>query len=215
FMYPVIRKLVCKYNKWALLFMMVILRVTWAAFVMVLGEKYDFDFFSRWAFYHFPLFRLADFTIGALAGLLYKENKDKICFTNLQASILQVFTALLGIFFFSINFDSFPFLARAFFKSDVMRVFFSAAWVVFFMDGKGLVRILSGLHPLVALGNISGFAYLIHWPVVEFQGAVRSYLNLDFANWSLQQSCAVIFAEFVATIALSYLWLYAVSKKNP
>ncbi|MCR5047287.1 MAG: acyltransferase family protein, partial [Treponema sp.] len=46
FMYPVIRKLVCKYNKWALLFMMVILRVTWAAFVMVLGEKYDFDFFS-------------------------------------------------------------------------------------------------------------------------------------------------------------------------
>ncbi|MCR5046028.1 MAG: acyltransferase [Treponema sp.] len=211
FMYPVIKNIVYRFNKLALFGAIIIFRLVFAAFFILLAETLNYESLSFWACYYLPVFRSGDFIIGCLAGLIYKECRGKICATNLQASIMQVCVAIFGILFFSIKTDASSFFIRVFFKSDVVRIILSAVWIFLFMEGKGIVRFLTK-EPLVALGNISGICYMIHWPVIEIMRAVKGYFNLDFSKWTLPQLYLLILVNFILTIIVSYLWLY-ISKK--
>ncbi len=210
FMFPAIRKALCKANKrdrFVIFIFLLLFRIIWAWAALSIETKSSLEYFSEWACYMCPLFRLSDFFIACLAGVFYKECKGKLALSNLSSAFLQIVTAAFGIFFFNINPATFPFWTRAFIRSDIIRLLLSVIWVYYFIEGKGLVRLFS-IAPLVALGNVSGFAYLIHWPVVEIQRAARAFFDIDYSKWSLPQFYTLICVELVITIILSYLWLW-------
>ena len=208
FAFPLIKKINYKFDRGALLFAIILLlRFFYVAAVLSVDFATNSELYSKWACYHFPLFRLTDFWIACLAGAFYMKNKDKLRLSNFASALGQLVAAVFGVAFFSIKLDAFPFWIRVFFKSDIVRLLLSVLWVYFFFEGKGFLRFLNVV-PLVALGNISGFCYLIHCPVMEFQNAITAFLNVDLTKFNSLQLYAVFFAEFYATIALSLLWAF-------
>lgn len=213
FVFPLVKKITCMFDgrgRWKILAFLLAARILWTAFVMKIAGL-ELEFFKpwgavRWGCYFFPLFRLADFWLGCLAGLFYKENKEKLSLSNAKAGALQILSAAFGICFFCIKPDGFPFWVRVFFNAEIVRIFLASLWVYFFVEGKGLLRFLN-IPPLVALGNLSGLTYLIHWPLIEVQMALKSFLKLDYSKWNLCAAYGVAFAELFATIIISILWV--------
>ena len=208
FVFPLVQKITIRLTgggRWLLCAAILTLRVLWAGASIKISNMIGSDYFATWACYFFPLFRLADFWIGCLAGRMYYENKERFSLSNFYAGAAQVVAAILGLLYFSINQKSERFLLQAFFDSQIVRVLLSALWVYFFMEGKGLVR-FAKVRPLVALGNISGFCYLIHWPVILFQSTVRSFFNIKPSSWTPLLGWGVVLLEFAFTILASVLW---------
>ena len=198
-------------GRWLLCAAILTLRVLWTGASIKISNMIGSDYFATWACYFFPLFRLADFWVGCLAGRAYYENRERFSLSNFYAEAAQVAAAIFGLLFFSIKQKSECFLLQAFFDSQIVRILLSALWVYFFMEGKGLLR-FAKVWPLVALGNISGFCYLIHWPVVQFQGTVRSFFNIKPSSWTPLLGWCVVLLELAFTILASVLWSFA-SKK--
>ena len=202
FTFPVIKKLICVFDgKKRFVFFLAILSLRFLAEVAILNS---FD--SDRSFEFFPPLRVADFWIGCLAGNLYRENKKKLCLSNLAFFILQVAAIVLGVLLSFIKPERFPLLIRAFFRCNAIKILLSCVWVYFFIEGKGLLRFLT-LAPVVALGNISGTTYLIHWPVVVLQDTLQSFFNVKYENWSAFALYCVVLVEFAVTIILSALWV--------
>ena len=209
FAFPFVKKLTIQMTgngRRAMLFAaLAVYKILLAAAAICIYEKTNDEGFYSGACYFFPLSRLADFWIGCLGGAIYRQSKGKVFLGNFGFGIAQVAAAAFAFFYFSIKWEGFPFWARAFFKSDIVRILQALLWVYFFVEGKGLLR-FANVRPLVALGNLSAFAYLIHWPVWEIYNAAKSVFNLDSSAWNLPTRCAVALAELAATILLSLLW---------
>ena len=200
FIFPVMKKLILKFKgkgRWLLLAAFLAFRY----FLEIIRPKFP------WASPDvFPIFRITDLFVSCLAGAVYFENKEKLKFSNLASFFLQLAAIAVGVLLSFVKPENYPFLICAFFKCNVIKILLSVLWIYFFMEGKGILRFLT-VAPLVALGNISGVAYLIHAPVMDLQGAIRSVLNLRYASWNLPSLYAVAAAEFAVTILFSILWI--------
>lgn len=212
--FPIVRNFIQRLGRrgrLAFLAALVAFRILWAAAVITVCEKPGLGFFEVWGFSYSPIYHLPDFLIGCLAGFFYAENKERLRVSDFVAGAAQVALVLFAIFFFRFGGGALPLLPRAFFKSELVRIFLSALWIYFFIEQKGFVRLFAFLPPLAAplvfLGNLSGLAYLIHAPVMEFSNAARSFLNMNVTEWNMIQVWALVLAEFAATIILSILWM--------
>lgn len=219
FLFPLVKRVTYKFDKGGGRLLLVLLifafRFFWAALSMVIAEALDCESYSFALCYYFPIFRLSDFWLGCLAGLFYKERKDMLSLSNAKVCFLQILATVAGILFFSIKTGAFPFWAKAFFLSDIVRVVLSVVWVYFFMEGSGFARLLT-LAPLVALGNLSGLCYMLHWPVaVEFLGAVADFLKIDFSKWNMFQLYIAAIAEFLLTVLASIVWSFLSKRRQP
>lgn len=212
FSFPFVRWVIVKSTmtgRWLIIALLFLLRILWAG-VAIKVAPYDFEFFrpfgiELWSWYFLPLARLADFWIGCFAGIFYREYKEKLNVSNFFSFLLQIATLALGVCLFKTRFDNYPFLAKCFFVSNIMRSALSVLWCYFFIEGKGFLRFLI-VRPLVALGNISGYCYLIHAPVLLAPCVIPSFLKLDFSKlWGGRYLVALI--ELLATIILSVLWV--------
>lgn len=213
FVFPLIRKITLKATRLKRLMIVVSLfafRILLASAAIKISS-YDFEFFKPWgvklwSWYFFPLARLVDFWLGCIAGTFYKEYRDRARISNFLAALLQIALAALGFCFCSVNSENYSFTLRCFFESNIMRVLFAVLWCYFFMEENGLLRPLI-VKPLVALGNISGYCYLIHGSVMLFKDAMPSFLKPNFSMLGAASRYVVALIELLATIILSLLWV--------
>ena len=81
----------------------------------------------------------------------------------------------------------------------------AAIWVVLFAANKGLLtRILTNKVTLF-VGNISAYAFLIHYVITQYTKALLSNLNIEVDGWS---KAIIVFAELMVSIGLSVLYKY-------
>ena len=202
FTFPVVKKLIQAFDG----------KKVFVLALAVLAFRFLLELVTRAAFaqhdFHevFPLFRVADFWIGCIAGNFYRENKEKLSLSNFKSFALQIAAALVCVALSFIDLKKLSFWPCVFFASNNVNLVLSAIWVYFFVEGKGLIRFAT-FKPLVVIGNLSGAAYVIHGMVMAMQNLAHSFFNLKYEEWSLPALYGVALAEFIATLVLSILWI--------
>lgn len=155
---------------------------------------------AKWVTYICPLFRLGDFAIGCNLGYLFLKHRLQI--GKLTATLGEV--GVFGILLISqmIYVGQYGFWSTEWFKLTVMYVPGSVLLVYLFALNQGWLSGLLTNKALIFVGNISGYAFLIHQMVIRDLRELLVYVpQLKVGNWGI----AVM--AFVITVALSVLYM--------
>ena len=155
-------------------------------------------FSLRWLTYIFPLFRLLDFTAGALFGFLFLHRKEYSAPSLVQrlfatcAEILLVFSMILLCRLYPSVSQSFRY-AVIFILPSVLLIYLLAC-------RTGYISLALSRKPFQIVGALSAFAFLLHHLVIRFFG---SWLRTTMPTMKWYVSVMLI---LTVTILLSAAW---------
>ncbi len=163
--------------------------------------------FVEWVTYTCPLFRLGDFIIGCELACIFKRDKLRINKWLMTAAEALVFVALW--FARKIFIGQVGFWGSVFFKYSILYLPVSCALVYLFARNTGYISKLLTNRVTVWIGDISGYAFLIHQLVVIY---IKKLFPLK-QGMSYEAYCCNIFAvSFVITLGLTLAYKYAYTK---
>ena len=159
--------------------------------------------FIKWVTYTCPLFRIGDCIIGCELACLYKNDKLKINKWLMTAAELLVFVSVY--FAQKIYIANNSFIGSDFFRFSILYLPSACALVYLFARCGGYVSKLLTNKVVIFIGNISGYAFLIHQLAIRY---VQKFYPLG-KGASVQLYCWVVFIiSFAVTILLALLYKY-------
>lgn len=158
-----------------------------------------------WFMYCFPIFRLGDLFIGCVLKRLFFECKVKDMGT-VRASIYELLATglTLAVFFWCAEKHSNTVL-DALDNWTTPYIPIAAIWVLLFAANKGLISRALTNRISIAVGNISPFAFLIHFVVVLYTPYLLSLMNISASG---RLFTVIVLAELLASILLSFIYKY-------
>ena len=165
--------------------------------------------FTHWFTYVFPLSRLEDFVIGCNLGYIFMHAKRRddqqteVKYTVLEIGILIVIVLqwVAHYFLLSLPSQENPQLPNeAWWRFTVYWTLTSCALVYIFAVNKGKLSKLFSTKPLLFIGKMSAYAFLIHQLVYRYLKLAEKKI-LGKPNDVLN-----LFICFIITIILSVLW---------
>ena len=194
------------------LFSMILLQLLVSVVAFYVTQPNSFSWFNtQWLVYYFPPTRLIDFAAGCFIGYLYffkKHNCPSVGKSPRILIILLEFMVCVAIVFaWYIHANNYSILGSHAIKysSLFMPINIYLIWLIANKEGV-LWRILS-LKPLVRLGDLTPYAFLIHMVVLRY-----CYLLFDILGH--KHPVLIAGTSFVLTILFSltwkYFWKYAV-----
>ena len=139
----------------------------------------------HWITYICPLFRLGDFVIGGYLGYLFVHIKSK----TINKHIVSAAECITIILFALIQYmceHNIGIWQYEFFKNTLCYTPLAAVLVFLFATEKGIVSRCLTWYPLVFLGNISAYTFLIHCAVIPYLRTILvGVLGLTFNPWLL------------------------------
>ena len=171
-------------------------------FIKILGNNSPIYI---WFMYCFPVFRLGDFFIGCvLKRVFFEWNLNSIGMT--KATICEVLTAaitVLVIIWFKQQHSNIFLLALH--NWTTVFIPLAAIWVMLFAAKRGLLTKILSNKIIIFVGNISAFAFLIHFVITQYTSFLISCLDINVQGWN---RAILVFVELVVTIVLSVLYKY-------
>lgn len=119
-----------------------------------------FDNFSKWLTYIAPIFRLGDFVIGCCLCNFYINKKMSI--SKLLASCFEILTVIATIIVVYIYAHKIGLLGSEWFRCTLLFTPTSACLVYLFAINKGILSKILTCKPLIYIGNVSAYTFLIH-----------------------------------------------------
>ena len=168
------------------------------------------DGFAKWLTYISPLYRVLDFSLGAMLGWIYLNCNWEEWLTKSKALFLE----LLAVFAFI--FSEYAYLPiKERYMGIGYTVYFTLTamllvWV-FAVHGSVITKMLNNRF-LLWLGNLSSMTFLVHQVVIRWVKMNVAQDNLG--QWYLP---FVIVSCFLITIAGTYLYLFltkSIKKKS-
>lgn len=206
FSYPWIKRIVERYSIGKLLIIwLCFMMLQVAAFIPVSRIWGSRSVVYLWFMYCFPITRLGDLFIGCVLKRLLFESKMTSMGT-VTGTICELFAAAVSwtIFVWCAESHSNVVLdALDNWTTPYMAV--AAIWVLMFAANKGLITKALTNKISIAVGNISQYAFLIHFVVILYTPYLVSFLNIDNTGW---RRAVIVLAEFLASIALSFIYKY-------
>lgn len=176
--------------------------ISFIGIVWIIAFAFVFSFkdisLAEWLFYIFPLFRIIDFIIGIMLGLIFlritsKTNKNeevnikgKLIFTVLE--LIAILGLVLAIYFSPEVHQSLRF--------GVYYIPFMILIIFIFAFQKGFISSVLSLKPFVYLGEISFTFYMVH-------GGVMYYVM--YPIFKGHNTLAIAAVSFVLTMVISML----------
>ena len=117
-----------------------------------------------WITYIAPPFRLGDFVIGCALGYLYITRKKEPHFR--MASVLEICSILLAVL--TLFLRERVFSDAVWFRTSMLYTPASVFLIYVFAVNKGILTRLLTCRPVLYIGNISPYAYLIHQIVIKY-----------------------------------------------
>ncbi len=161
-----------------------------------------FDNFPKWVIYIFPLFRLGDFLIGCCAGIIYI--KRGLIVNKFTASLCELTTFLLILISEYIFVHQIGVMGTEWFRYTMLFTPTSVSLVFLFAVNQGIISRLLTCQPMLYLGNISAYTFLIHQMVIRYLDVIinklfgislNSYIKV-FIALAITIACAEIFKKF-------------------
>ena len=133
--------------------------------------------FQKWLTYICPLFRLGDLVIGACVGCMFVRLKNvKFEMKRMMATILEVVVILLVMVSQFLFVRQVRYFGTEWFRYSMLFVPTSVCLVLLAAQSSGWISKVMCLKTLVYLGNLSGYAFLIHTVVIVVIGPLFSFL---------------------------------------
>ena len=163
----------------------------------------DYQFFT-WATYCFPVYRLGDFIIGAIAGYLFLSGS----FDGIQgagAAILEFLALFLaiGVELFGKTTQTVPFIRAIAENYTLMFVPVSALLVIVFALRRGPLTSLLDCRSLKFFGDLSPYMFLIHYVVTQNAKIILADHGITASGL---MALAIYAAELAITIILSLIY---------
>ena len=156
-----------------------------------------------WFMYCFPIFRLGDFFIGCCLGKLFMQHKS-FNINFFITSIIEIIATIATIVVFQLL------------KLKTSNIFFvvlhnwttvyipiASMWVYLFVNKKGAITHLLSNKLLIYIGNISPYAFLIHYVVTQYTAAILKSFNININNIIYY---IIILLQLVLSILLSIVY---------
>ncbi len=160
----------------------------------------------RWFMYCFPAYRVVDFFCGCVLGRIYmlaseEENTDNtIVYTILEICLLA-FSIWFSLWLGTVE-ENPVMLAIKNWSSGYIVM--ALPWIWVFAMKKGLLTKLISNPAMIALGNISPQAFLIHYVIVRF---VNAYMGLHQIPFTTVHTWELFVLEFIVTILACVIYL--------
>ena len=168
------------------------------------------DNFSKWVTYILPVFRLGDFVIGCLWGYIFINRRNII--NDCIAAIGEVVVLVCILISQYIYDNQIGFLGAESFRYNMLFTVSSVALVYLFAINKGVLSKVLTCKPIIYLGNISAYTFLIHQIVIRYIDLFASHFYGIEMNKYFKFICA-----FAITIICSEVYKFienSVKKKK-
>ena len=207
FMFPIILQLMKKYRSVStatgFVVAIYVLQVMLNVLANSITEKLGFSSELRaWVTYNFPVSRLEDFFIGCNLGYIFvkhhQKNQNQSLFTMLE--IIAIVITLLDWVIHTYN-------SSAWWSSVVMHTPCACLLIYLFALNYGKISELMEVKPLIYLGNISAYTFLIHQLVIRYWGLLADKTAYSFSEIPFIVSMGT---SLVITVILSEFWRRAV-----
>lgn len=196
-MFPLVLSFIHKTGKHSIIFIICIYLcqvITGIGFaVYPIQESFNNSDIIHWVTYICPLFRLGDFVIGGYLGYLFAHIKSE----TINRHIVTAAECITVILFVLIQYmceHSIGIWQYEFFKNTLCYTPLAAAFIFLFAMEKGILSNCLRWRPLVYLGNISAYTFLIHCAVIPYLRTILvGILGLTFNPFVL----------FICTLAIT------------
>lgn len=201
FMFPWLKKIINRYSTVELCILCVIvLLVQTISCVLFLDFLGDRKTVYIWFMYSFPVFRLGDFFIGCVIKRVFYEHNIKSIGT-IKATVYELLaTALTVLVFFWCAEEHDNIVLKALSNWTTPYILLAAVWVMLFAAKRGLLTRLLCNKMTIAVGNISAYAFLIHFVITLYTPYLLAQMNIADTGW---RSAVIVLAELAVSIALS------------
>lgn len=204
FMFPYIRRWMKKKTNGQLL-------IRYLAFL--LGEMIGCIFMTyilgmnspvyKWLTYCFPVFRLSDFFAGCCLGKCWveAEEKEKMSFSKASVCEILALIATTGVHLWSAQ--MYPdLLSQAANNGTTLFQPLAVMWVWLFIHKRGILTKILTNRFTVFLGNISAYAFLIHFVVVQYFTTIKGLLGMKL---TYGENLFFIVVQFILTILMTVI----------
>ena len=168
--------------------------------------QWDTDFYVyNWYSYCFPLFRLGDFAAGCCLGLFLLDRGEEKARGDRRITAMGTLLELIllgltvGEMLLRRRGSASPWI-KACFNNTSLYLWLALGWVYAFSVRRGLITRLLANPALVWVGDISGYAYLIHYLLTQYVYHSMALVRYTPQGW---ERTAVMLAELAATLLLS------------
>ncbi len=154
-----------------------------------------------WFMYCFPVFRLGDFFIGCAFGKWYATEAGQNDIAVWKMNLMEYFLLVATIFVhlcMRIHTNSIPVAALC--NGTTLYIPLATAWIYAFVKCKGTFTRAMTCHVLIWIGNLSAYAFLIHFVVTQYMDYFRRWRGITL---STMQYWLVVCMEFAVTMGLS------------
>lgn len=186
FFFPWILKFIkSKSTKSLIITSIIVYAVMWGwTIIMTIIFKNDIDYLTYFNYVN-PMFRIGDFGIGAIFGVIFIRIQDKI--TDRVANIAYTILIPLTIpFVLLVSTKSKEFIWLVLRQTVVVLLPIAVAYVFIIASNKGFLANIFSTKPFVYVGDISPYGFLIHQEVIVLIATFGTYIfQIDINKWLL------------------------------
>lgn len=196
-MFPTLLRLIKKMNIKQLIigvFAIYLLQIVLGFFSQYIEIPGDFfDNFPKWFTYVLPAFRLGDFLIGCFVGKLYFEKRftiNKYLATFIEAATIALIFVAQWIY---VHPERFGIIGGDWFRCTMIFTPTSVLLILMFAINKGLISKVLTIKPILYIGNISAYTFLIHQMVIRYLEKVFLVMfNIKLNPWIMTIAALVV-----------------------
>jgi peptidoglycan/LPS O-acetylase OafA/YrhL len=150
-----------------------------------------------------PLYRVGDFYVGCLIGYLFKNKVFSHILDNVVIStFLEIIALVAAPLLLKVCQKQIGLLGTESFRETLIYLGEEMILVYTVAYSRGLIsRWIFSSKLMVAIGNISGYAFLIHWPVLSI---LRKGLNISNEMFIIRHVGGLVIT-LVVSFAVSYI----------
>lgn len=156
-----------------------------------IGEMQPYSW-AWWCIYICPWYRIMDYSIGMLCGMLYAKNLNKV---RIKGKFLCTTLEVFSIMFLIFSIWS-PYYGYDSFKYGLYYIPASIMIIVLLAYSRGYVSALLSCGVFVALGDISYHIYILHQIIIRY----FQVLDVSFLGLSLNMEHLIIQTFVIITI---------------
>ena len=166
------------------------------------------DMVYRWFVYTFPVYRIADFYCGCVLGRIYMltdKTKQSSVSTTIGYTIIELALLCFTVWFslwLGTPSENNGILALRNWSSGY--IIMALAWIWVFVQCKGLLTKAVSNPLMIALGDISPQAFLLHYTVIR---CVNAYLAMHMILFTPEMIWRYFIFEFIGTIILCLIYI--------
>lgn len=155
-----------------------------------------------WFMYYFPVFRIGDFFVGCVLGKLYEKfDHDISMITGTICEIIAIAVCVLIALWSKQNHTSI--ILQALFNMTTVYIPLAAIWVYLFAIKRGGVTKLLTNKLFVYMGNVSAYAFLIHYVITRYVSFILEFQNIEVNGFTRG---VLVLGELILTLFLSELY---------